>query len=1697
MKKIALFLFLLSTYITNAQFSKTHYIPPLSGSDNVQAEEQFMYISTPSVTPINVRITQLGGATILGTVSRSVPYVLNIGNGNNTQLQVDPSLINVVLSNKGYVVEADDVVYVSARVIAGNENQAGELVSKGLAALGTRYRIGAFTNLNAPQYSASHHTFVSILATENNTTVSFSDIKPGVSLVNNAGVGNNPGPIVLNSGESFIMAVDGPTEANRDGLIGSLVTSDKPIAVNCGSFGGTNGEMSNLDLGFDQLVSAERTGQEFIFIKSTGLDPVEKILIVADVDDTDVFLNGGAFPTITLNAGEYVAFDGTNFSPSGNLYINTSENAFAFQSVGDDGRIDQANQEMFFVPPLSCQTPKVIDNIPFLNLVGTRIFTGRVTIVTETSSALTFIINGTNYTLATLPAGIIVNGPINVTGNANFQTYTITGLSGNVSVFSTSQLYLASYGSSDAATFGGFYSGFTFKPEITFDRLDITQANCIPNVQLQVSTLSGFDTFQWYFNGAPMLTATTPVLNPTVPGNYFVSATISACGTTLISDTIPVSSCPVDTDNDGTNDNVDNDSDDDGIPNCTESYGDQNFNLVNTAAGSISVGAYNNSYTGAIAFTGTGAPSPTPIVGANDGNFVTEAAQGKNNTVSYTLSSFTKPMSIKVTYATIGVAADLLTSKSEIIINCPANQTITILNPTDQLLIDTNYDGIYENGVTQFSSFEIRFRLNSNFPLLAGNGTFSIKGNLLTSIKITNKNLSDNIPSRATFRLIATCVPKDSDGDGVADQLDFDSDNDGILDLIEGQGQHFIAISNTDVNQDGIDDAYGAGIVPVDTDTDTVLDYLDLDSDNDGINDLDESGSNAPDANNNGVIDGVNFGPNGLANALETSPNSGVLNYTLADTDGDGIYNAVELDSDNDLCSDVIEAGFLDSNGDGQLGNIPLAVNLNNGLVTSGTGYTNPNVNYITAAPITIANQPQNYATCELQNATFTVTSNTVNSYQWQLSTDGGVNWANITNNATYSGATTITLTVTSVTPAMVGYQYRVFLNKNGNTCGLFSQGAILTTYPLPVITSPIILVQCDDDTDGISIFNLRQSESLISVNAANETFTYYTSAAGANTANAAQLISNPINYTTSSTTVWARVVTVNGCFRVAQMNIVVSATQLPSTFHRDLFVCDDYVDATNDDRDGVSVFNLTSVSTAIQGILPASGNYSIKYYRNESDALAETDASGNSLAIANISNYRNIGYPNIQDIWVRVESNADNACYGLGPYVRLTVEALPFANPINPTNFMRHCDDDQNGIYGFDTSGFQAAVLNGQTNVNVKYFRQNGTQLSTPLPNPYNVNGTETITIRVSNNTTQTGGQPCYDEEIFTFLVDDLPEAFAIPTNLTTKCDDEAQPLNQDGIFSFDTSTFETTILGGQTGMNVYYFDQNNNPLPNLLFNSVFTTATQNITVVVENPINTACTATLIIPFIVNPTPKINLIDRRLICLPDTQTTLGPGIVDGTPTTDYTYQWYFNGAALGGQTNPNLTVSNEGLYSVDVTNIYGCPKTGNITVVGSEIAHLQDIHVEDLTDINTILITVTGAGHYEYALDDINGPYRDSNFFTNVSSGIHDVYIRDADGCGIVGPITTPVLGVPPFFTPNGDGFNDTWNVKGVSAQFNYLSTIYIFDRFGKLLKQIGTTGAGWDGTFNGHLMPADDYWFSVQFEDGRSAKGHFALKR
>jgi gliding motility-associated-like protein len=94
----------------------------------------------------------------------------------------------------------------------------------------------------------------------------------------------------------------------------------------------------------------------------------------------------------------------------------------------------------------------------------------------------------------------------------------------------------------------------------------------------------------------------------------------------------------------------------------------------------------------------------------------------------------------------------------------------------------------------------------------------------------------------------------------------------------------------------------------------------------------------------------------------------------------------------------------------------------------------------------------------------------------------------------------------------------------------------------------------------------------------------------------------------------------------------------------------------------------------------------------------------------------------------------------------------------------------------------------------------------------------------------------------------------------------------------------------------------------------------------------------------------------------------------------------------------------------------------------------------------------------------------------------------------------TITVIDYPLYFTPNGDGVNDRWNIVGLNNQPS--AKIYIFDRYGKLLKQLSPVGSGWDGTFNGQLMPSNDYWFTVEYQEPNTGetqefKAHFTLKR
>jgi gliding motility-associated-like protein len=260
----------------------------------------------------------------------------------------------------------------------------------------------------------------------------------------------------------------------------------------------------------------------------------------------------------------------------------------------------------------------------------------------------------------------------------------------------------------------------------------------------------------------------------------------------------------------------------------------------------------------------------------------------------------------------------------------------------------------------------------------------------------------------------------------------------------------------------------------------------------------------------------------------------------------------------------------------------------------------------------------------------------------------------------------------------------------------------------------------------------------------------------------------------------------------------------------------------------------------------------------------------------------------------------------------------------------------------------------------------------------------------------------------------------------------------------------------------------------------------------------NNACYGIAEIQLKVNKLPNIITEGKDFLCTNITGDSvwLNANLSAGN-TTDYSYKWHRNGQLLP-QTTFEIQANQTGTYSVEVTNSKSCSKTRTIAVEQSATATMIDAIIsEDNAELNSVTVLATGTGKYSYSLDKPDGPFQTATLFEKVSVGIHELYVYDENGCGITSK-TIATIGIPKFFTPNNDGYNDAWVIKEVNAIFNIATTVFIFDRFGKLLKQmpIGDT-SGWNGSYDDKPLPADDYWYNINLSDGRIVKGHFALKR
>ena len=1750
-KILTLFFAFLVTNNLFSQLSKIHYIPPLtherSGNnfDTNAPEDQWFYISTPSVSDVPFTIKRANG---------DIMYSAVVSNANPWIDRAAPSGVEYGYlfirreetesrgNLAGFIIEAESDIYVSVRFNSnatngGNQYHAGALVSKGDSGFGTRFRAGALQN-----QTGAHMNFASIMATENNTKVSIT-VPQDVELLSGA---TGTIQVTLDYGQTYVVAAEQNNTLNsREGIIGTLIESDKSIVVNSGSGTGSfTADEGGQDYGIDQIVGRELVGNEYIFIRGEGDDGWENVLLIADQDNTRINVNGLPLlddnnNQVVLDNGEFVIIEGDKYHPDrGNMYVNSSnpdDKIFAFQGLGAiwTGQNNQnraARQGMFFVPPLSCANVGDVDNIAQINFVGKEFEDGgAVTFVAKKDSAVTINGNPINQ--------FQTEGPYIVDGNPNYETYLVKNLEGNITVRGDDELYVAYYNTNYSATTGGFYSGFarppTFDLNVEFESLgSCIKSDGSSNVTITATNFSNFDSIVWQklnelTGNFEATNSTTAEFTPNQPGVYRLKGVLECTNIDYVSDEIPISICPDDFDNDGIIDNIDLDIDNDGISNFYESLGDGKISFQDPLNPEITL-LDGTRVPGVI--TGTIASSRDDHAVSNGGvesSFESQVEAGVDQTLTYTLE-FNEKLNILFKDSNIDVAA--IDGESFVLKSLPSTTNITLLDPDDNLLVDTDFDGIYEDETLEYTSNEIRFKFKTRTDLTYEFYSYQIDGLSLThnysNVNATGESVYVPVVNIKDYNL-------NTDSSDELDMYDYDSDNDGCFDVIEA--------GYVDGDGDGI---FGEGIPTIDNGGVTSRGQI-------VFPDYDPSAEPAKDNADNYYFQKVGEPP-----VISTQPQSAIacevgssVEFKVGVTTNDNtIYSWFYATSSgpNNWIKIEDNTQYSGSNTDTlTISDVQIEMDGNKYRVEVSTDEyaciqtTNDDTTLIVEESLPTANQVDDVLLCD-DNTVGNDTDGLIGTFDFTnliskiLGDDQSNEDFTVTFHLSQDDADDINNSGISFPFSnTVAFSQPIHVRVLSNKTECFNSDMIFNALvaPLPVlINSNIVVEQCDDDdnNDGRTLFNLTEFEDDISENHENETFEYYTDSSFSDDS----LIENPNSYeneTLFNQIIYVKVLTENNCFRTAQIELKIGASAIDENFLLKFSACET---SPSNEQDGIESWD-SSIFNEITNQLIASDskfsgqNITILYFNNKEDALTKNNPIDTNISYTNIT-------PFLQDIWVSVEINELNtiSCLGLKKVAELYIEPRPIAYPVS---IDRQCDgsqgdDSQDGLYTFDTSSVidqlltdpATGVKQDESVLTVTYFSEDGSEILAADFSPNFLTASQTITIRVEIDPSYpeilNPDGLCYDETTLEFIVDNTPEAY--PVTVAPKCDGEDGYDDNDGFNEFDTSNITATLLGSDQSLDDYtvtyqYVDEAGNLLSSNELRNPFNTQTQTVTATITNNLNPSCPATMDIEFVVNPLPTFTVDDDALVCLNLDPIPIGVTSAEG----NYTYTWThtYNGVNSPFPTSgPTIFIGVGGIYYVTATDVdTGCQRTLSIFVEESEIASfdLNDdgtvsedeydhfIDVSDITDDNNNKVRIKnvedlGIGDYEFALYDPAGPYQVDQLFENVRPGIHKLYIRDKRGCGIY-EIDISVIGYKKFLTPNGDGIHDTWRILGINEFFQPNSKIYVFDRYGKLIKELDPRGTGWDGTFSGRPMPQSDYWFRVFLEDGREFKGHFSLVR
>ncbi|GAA4306462.1 T9SS type B sorting domain-containing protein [Aestuariibaculum suncheonense] len=466
------------------------------------------------------------------------------------------------------------------------------------------------------------------------------------------------------------------------------------------------------------------------------------------------------------------------------------------------------------------------------------------------------------------------------------------------------------------------------------------------------------------------------------------------------------------------------------------------------------------------------------------------------------------------------------------------------------------------------------------------------------------------------------------------------------------------------------------------------------------------------------------------------------------------------------------------------------------------------------------------------------------------------------------------------------------------------------------------------------------------------------------------------------------------------------------------------------------------------------------------------------------IQNETNSSYTASESATYTVKIDLGNNCISYG---EITIEYIP--NPIVSNTTLIACDDNQDGLTIYNLLDTEQTITNGDDRLVVSNFytslldaenQQNDIQTPSAFEN---VIPQQIVYARIENQ------NQCFS--IAEIALDISTDTITIPPFET--CDD----TTPDGLTTFNLDDLRLIIqpnTPANATINFYKTTDNlfseMNPLPDAYENT--SAYAETIWVKIENGID--CYVVSSVDLIVLESPQFSTLENVGYCLnsyPET-ITIDSGLLNAI-NNNPTYQWYLNNSVIP-QNTSTIAINETGRYTVTVTFNNGCSESNSIEVKSSNLATIENITITQASENNTITITTSGEGKYQFALD--NSSFQDSNTFINVTVGIHTVYVNDINGCGMIQKQIS-VLGFPKYFTPNGDGINDFWKPYGVTSEFHSDINIKIFNRYGNFIKQINPSQSGWNGTLRGQPLANDDYWYHVVLKDGTKYTGHFSLKR